>query len=421
MNTITDSKPLARSARLFFPYVFFTHFHFWTPIFIIYFASKFGMEKTLLLESIYFFSVFVLEVPSGYFSDRFGRKKTILIAQTCFFASYAMFAASNTFSFFVVAQILLAGGFAFTSGTDTSWHFDILTSLGQQKDYPRRESRSMRYILIGNALGALLGGLSGTYDIRIPYILSSITALISLAVILCMKEPPGDYKKSEPAVRFRKHLVHIFSDVRKNATLRIFFLFSVSFIVVNHLPYEFYQPYIKVVFADRLGDFSQTVSGFYLFATTLVSAFIAGRSHRIAEKFGPFSILLAALLIQVIILSAMAGWVHPVVFAILFLRALPRGLAIPIINSRVVPLIPSSRRATYLSVQSLAGRVAFSIVLLFLSAMAGGSDGNDLFAALRGAAGISMLVLVFVTGILALNSRRKKSREGITVVHVPRG
>ena len=420
MSTREDSKLLKRSAKLFFPYVFFTHFHFWTPIFIIYFSSKFGMEKTLFLESIYFFAVFILEVPSGYFSDRVGRKKTLLIAQSCFAIAFALFAFSEAFAFFVAAQVLLAGGFAFTSGTDTSWHFDILTTLKRQHDYPQRESLCTRYILFSGALGALSGGLIGTYAITAPYILSSITAVISLGIVCYMKEPPENRIRQDQTVSVRKHVNQIFADIRNNTTLRIFFIFSVFFIVVNHLPYEFYQPYINQVFSERIGDFSLTLSGLYVFATTLAGAYIAGKSHRIANRFGVFSVLLTALLIQGVILTAMAGWVHPLVFAILFLRALPRGLSTPIINSRVVPLVPSVRRATYLSFQSLSGRLSFSVVLLFLSALAGGKDGNDLNAALYGAAAIAIVIIVFVLGMLATNSNQYLQQSHPNGIPIPK-
>ncbi len=42
------------------------------------------------------------------------------------------------------------------------------------------------------------------------------------------------------------------------------------------------------------------------------------------------------------------------------------------LNAAITPCVPQTQRATYLSIQSLVGRLSFSAVLLGLSALAGG-------------------------------------------------
>ena len=40
-----------------------------------------------------------------------------------------------------IAQVLLAAGFAFNSGTDTSFHFDSLVAVGREDEFADREER----------------------------------------------------------------------------------------------------------------------------------------------------------------------------------------------------------------------------------------------------------------------------------------
>ncbi len=47
------------------------------------------------------------------------------------------------------------------------------------------------------------------------------------------------------------------------------------------------------------------------------------------------------------------------------------------LNAAIVPRVPQAQRATYLSIQSLAGRLVFSAVLFLLSLAAGADAAPD--------------------------------------------
>ena len=75
------------------------------------------------------------------------------------------------------------------------------------------------------------------------------------------------------------------------------------------------------------------------------------------------------------IMSAMAAVIHPAVVVLILFRTVPRAVFTPISNAAIHPRLERRIRATYLSLQSLAGRFAFSGAL-FLSSLAVSGTGR---------------------------------------------
>ena len=155
---MSATHKIERNIRLYQVYYALYNAFFWMPVFILFFKSKLSIENVLLLESIYYISVFVLEVPSGYLSDRLGRRVTLILSSTAFVLSYLLFSIADGFIQFGIAQFLLAAGISLASGTDTSFHYDSLQSLGKEEEYEKREAIASRNGLISLGLAALIGG-----------------------------------------------------------------------------------------------------------------------------------------------------------------------------------------------------------------------------------------------------------------------
>jgi hypothetical protein len=71
--------------------------------------------------------------------------------------------------------------------------------------------------------------------------------------------------------------------------------------------------------------------------------------------------------IQVVIMTAMGLVVHEVVLILVLFRSVPSATMQPPMRAAITPRLPQSLRATYLSMQSLAGRLAFAGTLWLLS------------------------------------------------------
>ena len=150
---MASQAELERNLKLYPWYSMALESLFWAPVFILLFASKFSISEVLLLESVYYIAVVILEVPSGYVSDRMGRRPTLMAAAALLGLSYILFFLGDSFFVFALAKVLMAAGFAFKSGTDASFHYDTYQSLGRTEKFGDAEAR----VSSMNFRGALLG------------------------------------------------------------------------------------------------------------------------------------------------------------------------------------------------------------------------------------------------------------------------
>ena len=368
-----SERRLDRNAALYPLYQVLFNAYFWLPVFFLYFSEHLPLGRVLQLEAIYYATVVVLEVPSGYLSDTFGRRRTLLISSAALIASYVLFffgpqLTDRTFEVFALAEICLAAGIAFNSGTDTALHFDTLSALGRAGEYASREASAHRYALLGGAVAALVGGAAAAWQLRLAYGLSLLAALGLVAVAALFTEP--GHVDETPQRGFLSQIGSCLGQL-SNRSLVWLLGFAVLMIVINHVPYMFYQPYIDLLVDKRdihlPGKGSPLVTGLVTAAAMILASGAVARSIRIRDRIGLAPTLLLATLLQVVIMGAMGLLLHEVVLVLILLRSVPAALMQPPLRAAITPQLPRSLRATYLSLQSLAGRLAFSGALLLLS------------------------------------------------------
>ncbi len=363
---------LTRSIRLYPIYAPIAQADFWLPVFFLYFNQHMPIEQVLRLEAIYYAAVVILEVPSGYLSDTLGRRLTLLISAVSAIFAYALFFSGGSFGVFALAQIGLAASMAFRSGTDTSFHYDLLKCLGREDAYPQREARITRNVFIASAGAALLGGVVSIYALRVAYGLSLLAACVAFVLALLFAEPDRESSSTRQASGFflqiRACLAYLSQPV-----LGWLMLFSVFMTVVNHIPYEFYQPYIQLLGAQAS---TPLLTGLHTALTMGIAAWFAKQSIRLRDHFGTRSALMLSAGVQVVLISLMGFFFHPVVALLLAFRSVPRALMIAPLNAATVPRLQQHHRATYLSIQSLIGRLSFSLCLALLAGVSS-SEGSD--------------------------------------------
>jgi hypothetical protein len=87
-------------------------------------------------------------------------------------------------------------------------------------------------------------------------------------------------------------------------------------------------------------------------------------------------LLLSLAAFQILTILAMGLTLHFWVVALVLFRTVPRALMTAPMNAAIAPLVGSAQRATFLSIQSLAGRFAFAGLLSTLS-LVGIRPGNN--------------------------------------------
>jgi MFS family permease len=403
------AERLDRNLRLYAWFLPLSRVYFWTPVFFLYLSERFSMSEVLQLEALYYLVVVLVEVPSGYFSDRVGRRATLLISGAVSALAYALFLVGGTsFVIFACAEVALAVGYAFLSGTDTSLHFDTLSGVGREEEFAAREARLARNGFWAASAAALAAGAAGMLDLRIPYALALLNALALTLLALGFFEPHRHV--SELAGSFGRQLAKCAGYLRKPFLLWLFAYFLLK-ITMEHIPYEFAQPYLAIVLGERLGElrFTPLASGALVAAIAFVAAFASDRSLALRSSLGLGGALLAVGGLQLGLIAVMAAVLSPWVVPLICLRSVQAAVANPLLNAAIAPAVSRDVRATYLSLHSLGGRLGYSAVLFGLAAVAGHDSATDPAMLRRLLEASALLCLV---GLLALALTRHTLARG---------
>lgn len=392
---IDPGHTLRDNLRYYRAYLLLREAYPWMPIFFIYFSDALPLSQVLALESVYYVAIVVMEVPSGYLSDKLGRRPTLLMSSAALLISYLMFALGHGIWPWAIAQVFLALGLALASGTDTSLLYDTLEAQGEAEQYGELEASLGRLGAWSMAAGALLGGLIACAKPAWSY---GLSALLAVGMCWCcwrLKEPP----QQEQAPSLGAQLGQVFSYGRQPALLWLSGVIVVG-VILNHIPYEFYSGYIALVMGQRHvppGLYAPLVAGLHTTAAALLAGFAAGYSAKLAQRIGLRATLLMSLLSQLGLIALTSLWLHPLLAVALLARGVPGALARAPLRQAISPRLPQRLRATFFSVQSLAGRLGFAFTLLalaYINPIAGPISWPSLSAKLGLATAIGALLIV---------------------------
>jgi predicted MFS family arabinose efflux permease len=402
---------MERNLALYPAYQAARNLMFWQPIFFLYFASFLPLSQVLVLEAVYYAAVVVFEVPSGYLSDRWGRRPMLVTAMIATTAAYLLFAWTSAWETFVVAQVLLAAGMAFNSGTDSALLYDSLAQSGKAHEFGAREGRAQGWGFAAMALAASADGVLAGIDLRVAYVGSAAGAVVALGLALGFEEPHIEDAAASPL----RQLGHVLRQLG-TPTLTWLFALAVSAFVFNHVPYEFFQPYLGFLLAGHTESFAWTplAAGATQATAMLLSVFASRRAADAGRVLGPAPVLLGAMVLQGLVIAGMALVIHPAIVVLIVFRSVPGALIGPVLGSVIHPRLPAGIRATYLSVQSLAARLAFAGALA-LASYAVGDIETLTPASMSDVLWMALVGLACVLVILALTMRavmRAATRDG---------
>jgi len=366
----------------------------WLPIFFLYFNQFVDLPDVIRLGAIYYFSVCICEVPSGYFSDRAGRRVTLLIGGFAFISSYLTFLFAASFIGLAAGQFLLALGIAMMSGTDTAFLYDSLCDLDKQEEYAHHEARGQKYSLAALAAASLAGGALGMVDLRLAYVLSLGGACCTVWLAWRFVEPAAHGKSGRTTGTMTDTITEC---IRYLSNPVLAWLFGVMMLMycLEHVAFEFYQPYIKLLDLEWLQQQGTPMISGLVIATSMFGGTIgAAYSVQLYQRLGVKKLLFSAFLIQLVIVGGLALVLGSAMLCLVVFRNFPMAMIHAPVNDTIAPRIGSHLRATYLSLQSLSARLAFSTLLFLLSKSidgAGEVDWPSLSRVLRLALGFGMV------------------------------
>lgn len=332
---------------------------FWQAIWFLYLQAELSAAEAILLYAVSDVATTVLEVPSGWLSDQWGRRRTLLVAAVAGLGTAAMQALGGPFWWFALAQVLLAVHLAFASGTDSSLLYESLAAEGREAEIEVQEVRGWRAGFAALAVSALGGGVLARFDLTWPYWLSAASFAALLAVTWALREPAR--ATADPTGPSRLHLLR--GALRQPALLWLSAL-AIAMYTFSHVPFVFGQPFIERALAGTpLATEAPVVSGAITAAMMTLSLVVSLAAPALRRAVGLTAMLLGAFALQLALPGALAIATGPLAVLLLLGRMIPDALARPFLVARVQPLLPSGGRATYLSLQSLLGRLFFAATL----------------------------------------------------------
>ena len=95
--------------------------------------------------------------------------------------------------------------------------------------------------------------------------------------------------------------------------------------VLEHIPFEFYQPYIQLL--DPTGRLEgPAISGLVIGVSMFGGALGATVSARVHSRWGLLAMLVGAYLVQLLTIGALASWLHVAMLSMVALRNFPMAL-----------------------------------------------------------------------------------------------
>ena len=402
--SIRPGLALDRNLRLIPVHQALTRSLAWVPVFVLFTRARFDLDGALLLASLYYLFVVVLEVPSGWMSDRLGRVLTLRIAAICWIVAHLCFiVGDDSFAVIAFGQLMLAAGFASLSGTDVTFHFDTLESLGLSEEFTRREARVSSIGFGATAISAMVGGALGLIDLRLAFAASLALAACQLVVTLRLIEPPVAHH-ADPFVRQIRLCVGYLA----NRYLGWIFFYGVVLVTLEHVAFTLMQPWLTEVLDRTADDVGSTplFAGVLYAATAIIGAGAARSSAPLSERFGIVATLIGLAAVSAVIVTGMALWAHIVVLTLVVFRSAQSAAAHVLISSAIAPLTERRHRATILSLNSLAGRLGYGAILLFVSAEANDDVGGVLASLAITSWALVAILLATAAWAIGLRGRR---------------
>jgi MFS family permease len=335
----------------------------------------------------------LFEFPTGYLADRLGYRRSLILGALCIALGWFTYALTASFSSFLVAEILLGLGTAFSSGADSALLHDSLVAEGKKGDYKHRENQMTAISAVSEASAAILGGLLAMVSLSLPFWVRAFITLLMIPTAYLLTDT-----KDHAATRTHDILgdmKRIFSYTANHVQLRSVIALSAVVSAGNLCAIWFVQPYLKLT-GVSLGWYG--VVWALLNGSLVLFAIMAEHIERRLGEFRSLQLLIGAQFAAFIALALLPA--HALFVAIFFMFYFARAMTQSFSQIYVQTHALEDARASILSIQSLLFRLAFAIIAPILGLAVNGSLTGALIAT-------AVIVGAISVGCLALFQRSK--------------
>lgn len=320
-----------------------------------------SLYETFVANAFYTAGMVLFEIPTGVLADTRGRRVSFLAAIAVLTVGtllYVYLAGTGAgLAAFSAASVLLGLGFTFYSGAVEAWLVDALNGSGYTGELDPVFARGGQFQGAAMLVGTVGGGLLGTIDLSLPYIVrAGLLAALFLVAFVGMHDMgfharPFNVRKIPQEMRsiWDASIKHGWTD------RRIRLLILVAFMHWGFLIWGWYawQPYFLDLFGDPNAVWIAGVVAALVSVTMIVGNQFAGPLTR---AFGRRSRVLMLTITVYAVAMATVGLTDNFYVAVgAFLLAMTAfGITEPVRTAAMHQCLPSEVRAT---VVSFAGMV----------------------------------------------------------------
>jgi MFS family permease len=300
-----------------------------------------------------------------------------------------VFGIAESYWIIILSYLVWGLGQTFQSGADMAILYDSLKRLGREDEFQKINSRLWAVTSTAVLVAILVGApIAAATNLAVPILLSAVIAAAAVPLALSMHEPKfDDGELEEPYVQMVTHGIR---DAWNAPALRYIMLFSGVMFAMTFGPLIFVQPFLAghdIATLD-LGFWQAPVRAAGVTGALLTYRFVAAAGQRAAF----FALPLVMGVSYLCIAGVDSVWAYAAFLPV----GVVAGMQNPVLASYVNKRIPSGRRATMLSVQSVVGSVMIAGTELFAGVIADGFGLRPLFfvfAMTTLAAGLTVLWL----------------------------
>lgn len=397
----------SKNVKTYYMYSTFAELLILGPILVLFLIAK-GLSFTeiMLLQSISAVAVVLFEVPTGAVADKIGRKESLLLGAFLWAVSLGIYVMGTSFPMFMLAEVIFSLGATFKSGADNALIYDSLKIMGREKEFQSIEGKARSFALYAQAVGSIIAGFVYEVNTNLPFIISVFFMLLTIIIALRFKEPPIEGKVGKYGINYLEQIKESGKFIISHEKIKAIIIFTMMFFIFYRTAFFYYQPYMESV------KIPVRYFGVLFFIFNITAAFASKRSHWIMEKTKPKTLTFMAILmiISFVLMGTVKVWFG--VFAILF-QQIARGIYRPVTTKYLNKHIPSDKRATVLSFQSLACNLSVAIAFPLMGIL---KDRENIFTTHK-VLGIAMIVLTVFT-IRYMNGRlglKNKVQEEVVI------
>ena len=163
-------------------------FLFFLPILALYLQKELAsLSNVALVLSVQAIAFAIFEVPTGAYADLYGRKKSLILSNILMLLSIIFLAIGGNIYMILLYAVINSLGRSFSSGSDLSIFYDSLKREGKEHEFKKRISFSFALWPIGASIGAIIGGIMGSYSLALPIYASLVPLTIHLFLLFFIK------------------------------------------------------------------------------------------------------------------------------------------------------------------------------------------------------------------------------------------